>query len=286
LLTVVTGHGRVGFTEPELRELYEQKELSSRAIAQLRGCQKSTVLSAMVTLGIPRRPPRSEPIYPRQSFSGDPIEKAYLIGFRDGDLHVHKANHHETSRTIVIACATTKDEQIELIRSLFEPYGRLNVSSTPRQSVITYWVDLSFSFLLAKSERVPRWALENKQCFAAYLAGYVDAEGAIGVKRATKASQLVIRSGDVGILRSCQAKLAQLGVDCPPISLVKSAGGRDGVAGPIYHRDHWCLGVYRQDALNKLFEMISPFMRHAKRRQDMEIAWHNLRSRSLWSVNH
>jgi len=276
---------RLDFTEAELRALYEEQQLSTTAIARLFGCSRSGVRSHLITHGIPRRPPTTEPLYSRRSFSEDALEKAYLIGFRDGDLHVHKANHHETSRTIVIACATTKDEQIELIRSLFEPYGRVNVTSTPRQSVITCWVDLSFSFLLAKSDRVPCWALDNTQCFAAYLAGYVDAEGAIGVKRATKASQLVIRSGDVGILRSCQTKLTQLGVDCPPITLVKLAGGRDGVAGPIYHRDHWCLAVYRQDALNKLFGMISPFMRHAKRRQDMENAWDNLRCRSLWSVN-
>jgi len=146
-------------------------------------------------------------------------------------------------------------------------------------------LNLSFSFLLQKSEQVPQWVLHDERHFASYLAGYIDAEGHIGVKRATKASQLVIRSGDVGILRCCQEKLAQLGVDCPPISLVKSAGDRDGVAGPIYHRDHWCLGGYRQDPLNKLFEMISPVMRHAKSRRDMENAWHNLRSRSLWSVN-
>ena len=276
---------RLDFTEAELRALYEEQQLSTTAIARLRGCSRSGVRSHLIALGIARRPPTTEPVYPRRSFSDDPLEKAYLSGFRDGDLHVHKNNHHETSPTIVVACASTKDDQIKLVRELFEPYGRVNISSGPRQSVVTCWLNLSFSFLLQKSEQVPPWAWHDERHFASYLAGYIDAEGYIGVKRATKASQLVIRSGDVGILRSCRAKLVQLGIDCPPISLVKSAGGRDGVSGPIYHRDHWCLAVYRQDALNKLFEVISPYMRHAKRRQDMETAWHNLRHRSFWLVN-
>jgi hypothetical protein len=161
----------VDLPEIELRSLYVDEQLSSREVARLRGCSKTAVLSALRRHGIDRRPPRLEPIYARQSFAGDPLEKAYLIGFRDGDLHVHKANHLESSRTIVIACASARPEQLELIHSLFEPYGRGNVSTTPRQSVITCWVDLSFSFLLSKSERVSTWITADRACFGAYLAG-------------------------------------------------------------------------------------------------------------------
>jgi intein-encoded DNA endonuclease-like protein len=267
------------FTETQLRDLYERQHLSTRVIGQLHGCSKSTVVAAMLAYGIRPRPPRLEPVYPRQSFSGNPLEKAYLIGFRDGDLHVHKANHHDTSRTIVVACASSKQEQIDLIRGLFEPYGRVTVSSTPKQSVVTCWLNLSFSFLLQKSAQVPDWILDDLNCFPSYLAGYVDAEGYIGVKRATNSSQLVLRSGDLGILQCCRAKLIELGVDCPPINLVRSAGERDGSAGPVYRRDYWCLAVYRQASLDRLFAMISPFMRHAKRRRDLMQAWENVRVR-------
>jgi len=122
----------------------------------------------------------------------------------------------------------------------------------------------------------------DPNCFAAYFAGYIDAEGHIGVKKATCASQLVVRSGDVGILRSCHAKLLELGIDCPPITLVRSAGQRDGTTGAIYRRDHWCLAVYQQRALSRLFEIVSPYMRHPKRRRDMETAWDNIRQRPYW----
>jgi hypothetical protein len=126
---------------------------------------------------------------------------------------------------------------------------------------------------------VPRWALEDTQFFAAYLAGYVDAEGAIGIKRATNASELVLRSGDVGILQSCQERLVQLGIRCPPLTLVRRIGERDGAVGPIYRRDYWSLGVYQQASLNAVFELIAPFMRHTKRRRDMLVAWDNVKVR-------
>ena len=128
---------RARFSEVELRSLYQHQQLSSRAIARLHNCGKSAVLAALVDYGIARRPSRREPVYPRQSFSGDALEKAYMVGFRDGDLHVHKANHRESSRTIIVACASSKLEQIDLIRALFESYGHVHVSSTSRQSVIT-----------------------------------------------------------------------------------------------------------------------------------------------------
>jgi hypothetical protein len=271
---------RTRFSEAELRSLYEQQLLSTRAIARSHNCHKSAVLTALIAYGIARRPSRREPVYPRQNFSGHALEKAYMVGCRDGDLDLHKANHRETSKTIIVACASSKLEQIDLIRSLFEPYGHVHISSTPRQSVITCFLDLSFSFLLHKSECVPMWALDDRQCFAAYFAGYVDAEGCIGVKRTTNSSSLVVRSGDLGILQSCRAKLLELGIDCPPLTVVRSAGQRDGANGPIYRRDYWCLAVYQQVALDRVFELISPFMRHPKRRRGMQRAWNNVYERT------
>jgi hypothetical protein len=99
------------------------------------------------------------------------------------------------------------------------------------------------------------------------------------VKRSTRASEVLLRSGDIGILRSCQEKLVDLGIACRPLIRLKAAGERDGTNGPIYRRDYWSLAIYRQAAVNHLFELISPYMRHAKRRNDMMMAWDNLRLR-------
>jgi LAGLIDADG-like domain len=272
---VSVGQRHVG--PAELGELYRRHQHSVQAVARELDLMPKTVRRYLLTYGLAER--RTPFKYPRQSFSGDPLERAYLQGFRDGDLHVHKANYHETSQTIMVACASTVAEQIELIKSLFSPYGGVHVSATPRQMVITCYLDVSFRFLLEKSDRPPDWALSDRQCFGAYLAGYIDAEGCIQVKRHTHAAEVTIRSCDLNILRACRSRLLKLGVECPPLTLVRPAGEWDGDSGPIHHADYWCLGVYRRSAVNRLFRLISPYMRHAKRRRDMQAAWQNVKER-------
>jgi len=267
------------FTEKELRDLYVRQRLSLNAIAKRRGCHQETVRQYLIQYGISRRSVAvAKIIYPRRSFSGQPIEKAYLLGFRAGDLCVYKANHRETSQTITVACASTVKEQIDLVRSLFEQYGHIGLSEGERQTVITCYLDLSFDFLLEKDDRIPDWILADQNWFAAYFAGYIDAEGCIQVKRHTRAAEVVIRSYEVNILRTCWGILQKLGIVCPPVYLIKRKGERDA-QGPLYHKDYWGLGIYRRESLLQLFNLIAPDLKHPKRRQDMLVAWDNVKTR-------
>jgi hypothetical protein len=268
------------FSEEELRDSYERQRLSTRAIAEKKGCHAATVQVYLALFGIPRRSiSEAKTKYPKTAFSGDPIEKAYLLGFRAGDLHVQTANYSNTSQTIIVACTSTVLEQIELVRSLFEKYGGVNVSVGEKQTVIVCYLDSSFSFLLAGDDRVPDWVLQDRGSFAAYLAGYIDAEGCIQVKRQTNAAEVIIRSYDVNILKICWAALQELGIRCPPVYLVKEKGGRDA-NGPLYHESYWGLGIYRRESLLRLFSLITPYLKHPKRRRDMQAAWANVKSRS------
>jgi len=270
---------RTLFTQEELRDLYEQQRLSTGAIALRKGCHHSTVWQYLILYDIPRRSVAEAKIkHPRKSFSGDPVEKSYLLGFRAGDLYVYKANYSDTSQTVTVACASTVPEQIALIRSLFEPYGAINLSEGKRQTVITCYLDLSFSFLLEKDDRILPWVLSNRDNFAAYLAGYIDAEGCIQIKRHTGAAEVIIRSCDVNILKTCWTTLQESGIVCPPVYLVKPKGDRDA-NGPLYRKDYWGLGIYRRESLCRLFSLVAPYMKHPKRRRDMLAAWENAEAR-------
>lgn len=270
---------RLLFTEEDLRELYVGQRLSLRAIAEQWGCHPETVRHYLSLYGISRRTVSEAKIrYPRKSFLGGLIEKAYLLGFRAGDLHVHTANYSKTSRTIIVACTSTVPEQIELVRSLFQDYGRVSLAKGEKQTVITCYLDPSFGFLLEKEDRIPEWILADQNYFAAFLAGYIDAEGCIQVKRQTHAAEVVIRSYDVNTLKTCWIVLQTLGVTCPPIYLAKGIGERDA-HGPLYHKDYWGLGVYRRESLLRLFTLIAPYLKHPKRRQDMLAAWENVKIR-------
>ncbi len=95
-------------------------------------------------------------IHPRHSFSGNQAEKAYLIGFRLGDLNVRM--DLPTSKTIHVRCGTTIPAQVDLIRGLFEPYGHVNTrKGTIGETQVECHLDMSFDFLLPKEDRVPDW---------------------------------------------------------------------------------------------------------------------------------
>ena len=60
-------------------------------IATRYGCSDVTIRNKLIACNIPRRNPgRKKFKYPKKPFSNDMIEKAYLIGFRIGDLNVFK----------------------------------------------------------------------------------------------------------------------------------------------------------------------------------------------------
>jgi len=100
-----------------------------------------------------------------------------LTGFRKGDLYVIQAR----SRTIVVSMAFSKFAQIKLFKNLFSKYGHIwqgekNPNNYGSIHVCCY-LNNTFEFLLEKKDLIEPWILRNKNYFAAFLAGYTDAEG-------------------------------------------------------------------------------------------------------------
>ena len=277
--------------EDKLRQLYLDEELSSCKIAEIFGCSDGTVRNNLQKYGIKARS-RGEAIaivkqkYPRCDFSGNPIERAYLIGFRSGDLHVMK--RRKEGRTITVHCGTTTTEQIELIKELFEPYGHVWVAEKLDKAgsiSIQAYLNMTFAFLLPKEDNIPAEILEDDRLFAAYLAGYIDAEGSIRVsttkcnRKEYEYANFTLSSCDKNILHQIHAKLVSLGIECPAPKIDKKRGDAS-VKGTKYNQDLWRLGVNAQDAVQKLFDLITPYLKHAKRKADLEKARAVLKARS------
>jgi hypothetical protein len=207
--------------------------------------------------GIPARP-FNTPAYPRADFSGDPMEKAYLIGFRLGDLDVR-----EEGATIVIATSTTRKAQLDLLHNLFEKYGHLHEFRDKSGKVhLRCGLNQTFQFLLPKEDAIPKWVLDDNKTFWAFLAGYTDAEGSF---RGTPI--FVLRTYAAQLLRVCWAYFQRLGIACPAPRLAVKAGYINK-AGVISRGDQWDLAVHKRDSLRKLIEHLLPHLKHAKRRQD------------------
>lgn len=272
----------VDISEAELRRLYVDERLSQRRVAENFGCHQVTVLRRMQEHSIkPRSRAKSIIIakgyaHERRDFDGNLTEKAYLIGFVVGDC---TATKYENGLTIVIECSTTKQEQIELFEKLFKPYGHVHVSKPDGRGKVDLDAHLNstFSFLLDLKDEIPAWILAGEETFFAFWAGYIDAEGSIGIYRGY--ARLRLNSYDVNILHQAHAALLGAGIMLPKPKLAVPKGHvtRQGIR---YNQDLWYLESGAKATLLKLFARIAPYLKHAKRVQDMHSAIANIRQRN------
>jgi hypothetical protein len=217
--------------------------------------------------------------YPRWDFSGKLAERAYLLGFRLGDLHVALEE-----LSVVVKCTSTGAEQVDLFQALFGPYGHVYTSTSApaagnfMKRVVRMQVGLNrtFEFLVPKEDRVPEWVLAGDEAFYAYFAGYLDAEGYVKTclprGYLTEQVRVEIRSYDRNVLTQLGLALNERGIVCPPAK-ARVRAGYTNKAGIRSNGELWGLGISRKDSLDRLFQHIDPHVRHARRRRDMERAW-------------
>ncbi len=271
---------RFEISQDVLERLYIQQGLSAEAIGEQLGCGSNVIRRRLEEHGIDLRPvAQAATVYPKTDFSGDLLEKAYLIGFRQGDLYVARPN--EGGITLLITCSSTKREQVALICSLFDKYGRVSVSgpNTKGNFSVHCLVNESFEFLLPKEDNIPDWILADNECFFAFFAGYADAEANIGVYSGK--ARFRIDSYDKNIILKAHAKLASLGIEFPKPYIDRKKGTVScRRQGGTYHQDRWLLETKRKATLLLLFKHIEPYLKHAKRRRDMKKAIENIQWRN------
>lgn len=264
-------------SQEQLQRWYQDEGKSTLVIANMLEISPSSVLYWMNKYGIPCRK-KSDALTKSlcADFTGSQPEKAYLVGFRLGDLHVYKLRP-KSGETIRIMCASTRMAQIELIRTLFGPYGHLQVTPTENGvTTISGYLNMSFAFPLPKQDAIESWILADDECSKAFLAGYIDAEGSFGID-ANGSAFLKIETYDVTILHQLHDVLVRFEVLCPSPRLIK----KKGESHQKLNQDLWRLGVYRKASMDRLCMLIEPHLRHANRREDMMSAWQNVRERGL-----
>lgn len=127
------GVKRVNLSKEHLSKLYIEKKMSTWKIEERIKIPRGTIHRKLKEFEIETRDlATANTIYLKKDFSGDLIEKAYLIGFRIGDLRVRK--QYPKSRTICAGCSSTIPEQIKLLKNLFKDYGRVWIKKTTRKS--------------------------------------------------------------------------------------------------------------------------------------------------------
>lgn len=253
-----------------LKELYVEKKLSSRKIAKVYDCAYSTIDTKIKKCGFKlRNLAQAHIIYLRRNFNGNLCEKAYLIGFAIGDLRVRKI--YKNSETIVVDCASTKLEQIKLIKDLFKTYGRVWIGRKNKRDKrqIQAQLNLSFDFLLNLNGTIDPWILNNKDYFSHFLAGFTDAEGSFYISYGKAFYSL--GNYKKRILDQVHKKLIELGIYCSKPRSDNRKGYKDK-QGYIRRQNYWTLRISRKQDLMRLSQLFGRYLRHAKRRKDLEKA--------------
>ena len=256
----------------KLEELYLKKNLSCSEIAKKFNCDPVTISNKLKKFKIKTKNlSLANTLYPKKKFAGRNELKAYMIGFRLGDLNVKAI---DKDSTVMVKSSTTKKEQYNLIKEVFGGYGHFKVSYKPGFYSIWCNLDSSFSFLVPKEDKIENWILEDNKYFFAFLAGYADAEANIGVSQGR--ARFRIRSYDKNILFQAYNKLNILGINTKFYIASKKGFHHKRK----YNQDCWGIFVNSKESLLKLFGLLKPYIKHKKRFNDLISAEKNILQRN------
>lgn len=266
-------------TKDFLEKVYCRDGLSTWAIEKKYKFPRSRVYRAIKRFGLPTRNlAHSHILYARKNFSGDELEKAYLIGFAEGDLRVR--NHGgDKSETISIACGSTKKAQIALIHSLFSQYGRVWIGKPNERGVtnIEAFVNKSFEFLVPESRNY-EWCADSEASFFAFLAGFTDAEGSLFI--AQNKAHIAWGNEDEDILNFIAKSLLKFGI-VPSKLICDSRAGRLSSTGYRFNRNYCHVECIRKEAVRDCIRKMSTYLQHADKLVALAKIQRNLVARGI-----
>ncbi len=254
-----------------LFDLYHKEKLTQKQIAKNFGNRSDTgIRRLMRTYGIKTKSDSESHIkYPKFDFSGDLKEKAYLIGFRLGDLNIHKV--HEL---IQARCSSTITEQASLFRDIFNNYGHVSITTAKRGTLeMVILLNMSFNFLLPKKDLIEDWILQNNSYFLPFLAGYADAEGSYYLRtpyyknKKTPWGVFEIQTYDKNIIYTIFKYLVDIGIECT--FSVNTQRLR-------YKQDMCRLTIVKKQSLWDFIKLIEPYHQHKNKIKDLQKVKENL----------
>ncbi len=274
-----SGGHRIDLTKEELENYYLKQKYSTRKIETLTKIPRSSIHRKLKEWKIPTRDiSESHIIYPKKDFPDNEILKAYLIGFRIGDLRVRTAGGKQ-SKTIKTDCGSSISAQINLIKNLFQPFGHVWVSRKYDDGTyqIEAFLNESFSFLLSKNAQ--EYIFQQKDIFFSFLAGFVDAEGYIHSK--DNSDFLFLGNYDVKLLRKIKRILEEKHkIKCSRVSIILKKGYYPS-NDRKYNKDYWALRISRKVCLMRLLEELKKYSKHENKQKAITQTIKNIKRRNL-----
>lgn len=253
-----------------LANFYNDKKMTQKQIAQKFGYSRYGIQRWMKIYNIKSRSfSETNTKYPKFDFDGDLNDKAYLIGFRLGDLNVYKVHN-----LIQVRCSTTIDAQAILINDLFKKYGNVHIWKAKRGTLeIIALLNQSFEFLLPKKDLINNWIIHNRKYFLSFLAGYADAEGSYYLRKPYyKRSKcewgvFEIQTYDKNIIYTIHEYLMRLGIK-NTFSKSRRAGHIDK-RGVKTNKDCWRITIVRKQFLWDFIKLIEYYHKHRNKIEEL-----------------
>lgn len=262
----------------EIIKLYGDK-LSIREISRKLNIGRLTIKKILKENNIKIRQSREALIFmnhiqEKEKFDLSQNEKAYLFGLVGGDLTPFKKSNY----TLGLITHTTHKDFADLMLKSFEKYGIAGFKLNKRNEFrFQAYLDFeSFSFLLdSKKSELPNWI--NNKNFYYYLAGFIDSDGSIFIKKCGKYFQFCIRffGENLEILKEIKIRLEKLEYS---VSIHKnhSEGDFSYYKGKMikYNFDYYVIELQNK---NKLIDLLNKLpIRHpekiARKQQIFDIA--------------
>lgn len=269
----------VDLSKKQLKNWYIDQKLSTWEIEKRFGYSRGTIHRKLKEYCLGTRNIAVSHIrFPRKDFNGDILEKAYLTGFRIGDLNVTKRGLQ--SETITIKCASTKQGQLDLFKNLFAKYGHIIQGKPTKEGKINIQANLnpSFSFLLDKSPKSYQWVFRQKKTFFAFLAGFSDAEGSFFISKNGQAG-FSIGNYDLELLKIIQLTLGRYKIPTPNLS-VSYRKGLFGSNGYISNGDYYTIHCSRKKFLLQILNLLKPYLKHPDKVKKVKLLRGNIVKRN------
>ena len=267
---------KINISKDELKTLYVKMKKSTVEIAKMFNVSRTVVFHTLKKYGIRLRDrikavsdgSHKKAIHIKKPFSGNPLEKEYLMGLAE-DLAISR----DSSWTIKVSLSTTRQSMEKLFKQCFGKYGPIWMFPVKDENGNYNWrlvctLDKSFSFLL-KNKRNYNISLLSKKEFFYRLAGIIDAEGSIILRRNNKkyiARGIFIGNENKKMILEIAKKLKELGFK-PRIYKIKERGEKNRVGKIItkYRNDLWALMILKKEDLRRLIDKLP--LRHREKKK-------------------
>jgi len=259
---------KFNITKELLTDFYINKKFSINKTASELKCSYGNVHYFLRKYNLKLRSIGRIPIYTKNNFSGNLIEKSYLIGLRLGDISTKRTSN----KTIRVQTSTTHLSQVEMFRETFEKYGPIGFYQSQGifGNEIRVWCDLnnSFSFILKKPRRIPIWIFNDENIFFSFLAGFMDCEGTWVINKShenSKSFEFQIGNTDKMILQGIKNKLENLEFN-PKFYLKKSRHSTFK-----NNKDLFVLRIFQLEKVLKLARIMLHYSHHIEKINKMKI---------------